>query len=143
MRSRSGWIWGGRIAALVVLAGLAVYLASVGLDKADKLASILGLLVALATLVAPYLLPSSDESRSKPGSSQQVANAVVGGHLTQIRDAKGGVYVKGSVRARPTTKLPHDGDAAPEGQRGQYVNGVWVGGNLTQIDGVNGDTSIG
>ena len=37
MRRRSGWIWGGRITAVVILAGLAVYLASVGLDKADKL----------------------------------------------------------------------------------------------------------
>ena len=59
MRRRSGWIWGGRIAAVVILAGLAAYLASVGLDKADKLASVLGLLVAVAALVAPYLLPSS------------------------------------------------------------------------------------
>ena len=42
MRRRSGWIWGGRIAAVVVVTGLAVYLASVGLDKADKLASVLG-----------------------------------------------------------------------------------------------------
>ena len=58
MRRRSGWIWGGRITAVAVLAGLAVYLASVGLDKADKLASVLGLLVAVAALVAPYLLPS-------------------------------------------------------------------------------------
>ena len=36
-QQRSGWIWGGRIAAVMVVAGLAAYLSSVGLDKADKL----------------------------------------------------------------------------------------------------------
>ena len=109
MRRRSGWIWGGRIAAVVILAGLAVYLASVGLDKADKLASVLGLLVAMAALVAPYLLPSSDGGHSEPGPVQQVANTVVGGHLTQARDAKD-VRVQGSVTAGPPQTPPPGGD---------------------------------
>lgn len=139
---RSGWIWGGRIGAVVILAGLAVYLASVGLDKADKLASVLSLLVAVAALVAPYLLPSSDGDRSKPEPPQQVANTVVGGHLTQARDAKG-VQVQGSVKAGPAQASPPGGDPVPEGQSGQYVNGVWVGGNLTQVDGADGDVTIG
>ena len=142
MRRRSGWIWGGRIAAVVVLAGLAAYLASVGLDKADKLASVLGLLVAVAALVAPYLLPSSDGDHSEPGSAQQVANTVVGGHLTQVRDAKG-VRVQGPVTSGPPQAPPPGADPAPEGQSGQYVNGVWVGGNLTQVDGADGDITIG
>ena len=79
MRRRSGWIWGGRIAAVVVLTGLAVYLASVGLDKADKLASVLGLLVAVVALVAPYLLPSADGGHPEPASVQRIANTVVAG----------------------------------------------------------------
>ena len=114
MRRRSGWIWGGRIAAVVVLAGLGAYLASVGLDKADKLASVLGLLVAVAALVAPYLLPSSDGGRSKPGPAQQVANTVVGGHLTQARDAKG-VQVQGPVTCRSAAGSPPGGGPVPEG----------------------------
>jgi hypothetical protein len=142
MRRRSGWIWGGRIAAVVIIAGLAVYLASVGLDNADKLASVFGLLVAVAALIAPYLLPSSDEGHSEPGSSQQVANTVVGGHLTQVRDAKG-VRVQGPVTAELPQAPPSGSDPAPEGQSGQYVNGVWVGGNLTQADGADGDITIG
>jgi hypothetical protein len=142
VRRRSGWIWGGRIAAAVVLAGLAVYLASVGLDKADKLASVLSLLVAVVALIAPYLLPSSDVGHSGPGPVQQIANTVVGGHLTQVRDAKG-VRVQGSVTAGPPQTPPPGGEPSPEGQSGQYVNGVWVGGNLTQLDGADGDITIG
>lgn len=141
MRRRAGWIWVGRIAAVVVLAGLAAYLAAVGLDKADKLASILSLLVAVAALVAPYLLPSSDGDRSKPELPQQVANAVVGGHLTQVRDAKA-VHVRGSVKPGPAQAHPAGGEPVLEGESGQYVNGVWVGGNLTQVEGADGDVTI-
>lgn len=142
MRRRSGWIWGGRMAAVVILAGLAAYLASVGLDKADKLASVLGLLVAVAALVAPYLLPSSDGDRSKPGSAQRVADTVVGGHLTQVRDAKS-VQVRGPVTSRPPLAPVPAAGPATEGQAGQHVNGVWVGGDLTQVDGADGDITIG
>lgn len=138
MRRRSGRIWAGRIAAVVVLTGLAVYLASVGLDKADKLASILGLLVAAAALIAPYVLPSSDVD---PGPVQRVVNTVVGGHLTQARDAKQ-VRVQGPITPRPPQMPLPTADPAPERQSGQYVNGVWVGGNLTQVDG-SGDITIG
>ena len=105
MRRHSGWIWGGRITAVVVLAGLSVYLASVGLDKADKLASVLSLLVAMAALIAPYLLPPSDEGRAEPKTVQQVANTVVSGHLTQVQDANG-VRVKGPVPGRAAAGPP-------------------------------------
>ena len=143
MRRHSGWIWGGRITAVVVLAGLSVYLASVGLDKADKLASVLSLLVAVVALVAPYLLPPPDEGRAEPKTVQQVTNTVVSGHLTQVQDADG-VGVKGPVPARPPQAPPPGGEPepAPEGQIGQYVNGVWVGGNLSQVDGADGDITI-
>lgn len=56
-RRTSGWVWAGRIVAVLVLAGLGVYLVRVGLDTADKLASSIGVLVAVAALLAPYLLP--------------------------------------------------------------------------------------
>jgi hypothetical protein len=141
-RRRSGWIWGGRVAALVVVAGLVAYLSSVGLDKADKLASVLSLLVALVALVAPYLLPSSDGNRSEPGSAQHVTDAAVGGHLTQVRKARG-VRVQGPVTSgAPQTTQPGAGPG-PSRHGGQYVNGVWVGGNLTQVDGADGDITIG
>jgi hypothetical protein len=139
---RRGWIWGGRTAAVVVVAGIAVYLSSVGLDKADKLASVLGMLVAVAALVAPYLLPSPDRDHSGPGARQQVANTVVGGHLTQVRDANG-VQVRGAATPGVPSARPTGADPGTEGKGGQYVNGVWIGGHLTQVDGADGDISIG
>lgn len=141
MRRRSGWIWSGRIAAVMVLAGLGAYLASVGLDKADKLASVLSLLVAVAALAVPYLLPPSDRDRSGPGSAQRVTNTVVGGSLTQARDAKR-VRVHGPVTSGAPQVPPPSADPVPEGEGGQYVSGVWVGGNLTQVDGTDGDITI-
>jgi hypothetical protein len=142
MRRRSSWVWGGRIAAAVALAGLAGYLASVGFDKADKLASVLDLLVAAAALVLPYLLPPSDGNHSERGPVQQVAKTVVNGHLTQARDVKG-VRVQGQMKSGPPAAPPLGGDSLAEGQSGQHVNGVWVGGNLTQVDGVDGDITLG
>ncbi|QKW17628.1 hypothetical protein [Verrucosispora sp. NA02020] len=43
----------------MIVVALVVYLASVGLDKADKVASSIGAVVALLALGAPYLLPPS------------------------------------------------------------------------------------
>jgi hypothetical protein len=126
----------------VLLAGLSAYLASMGLDKADKLASVLTLLVAVAALVVPYLLPTSDGHDPEPRSAQQVANTVVGGHLTQIRDA-GGVRVQGLVTSRLPQAPPPKAGPVPEDQGGQYVNGVRVGGHLIQVDGADSDLTIG
>jgi len=142
MPRRSGWVWGGRIAAVAALAGLGVYLASVGLDRADKLASVLGLLVAVIALVAPYVLPTSLGDHSGSGSVQQVTNTAVGGHLTQVRDAKG-VHVNGpAVSGLPKAPSPAP-TPVPEKIGGQFVNGAWVGGKLTQVDGTDGDITIG
>jgi hypothetical protein len=47
----------GRIVFGVLTAVLVAYLAVVGLDKADKVASCVGVVVALLALGAPYLLP--------------------------------------------------------------------------------------
>jgi hypothetical protein len=140
-QQRSSWIWTGRIAAVVVLAGLAAYLFSVGLDKADKLASVLVLLVAVATLVAPYLLPVPAGDHSESRSSQHVANTVVKGNLTQARGAKA-VRVRSPIAPGTQQADPPRAAPVPEDQDGQYVNGVWIGGNLTQVDGADGDVTI-
>lgn len=149
MHRRSGWIWSGRIIAIVAVVGLAIYLLAVGLDKADKLAGALSLVVAVAALAAPYLLPSGQPSSAAPpvqaaasGPRQSVTNAVVDGNLTQARDVRG-IRVPGALApATPLGTAPAAG-RVPDASGGQYVNGVWVGGNLTQIDGVDGDVTLG
>jgi hypothetical protein len=52
---RTLWTWVGRLASGIALTGLAVYLLSVGLENADKVAGVLGVFVALIGLVVPYL----------------------------------------------------------------------------------------
>lgn len=147
---RPGWVWGGRAAAAIVVLGLACYLSVVGLSKADALAGVLSLLVAVMALMAPYVLPPREpSSRERPpklpelSAQQSVTNSVVGGHLLQAKDVKA-IRVAGDHQglAAPPTVAPTAGKA-PETSGGQYVDGVWVGGNLAQIDGTDGDVTLG
>ncbi|NJP92138.1 hypothetical protein HCN51_22175 [Nonomuraea sp. FMUSA5-5] len=66
-------VWGGAVVAAVALAALIVYFVRVGLDNADKLASVIGLFVAVAGLaVAVYGLrsqPQQPDDAAKPGTS--------------------------------------------------------------------------
>jgi hypothetical protein len=121
---------------------LVAYLASVGLEKADKLAGVLGLLVAVVALVAPYLLPSPDKSPVDQPSVQSVTSTVVGGGLRQVRGGHD-VTVRRSAPQGSLSTPPPLG-AEPSGNRGggQYVDGVWVGGDVTQVDGADGDVTI-
>jgi hypothetical protein len=101
----------------VIVAGLIVYLVMVGLDKADKLASAVGVVVALAALVAPYLLPapgSGGVSRVEPDRVQDsgAARASGGGQ------ANTGVDVVGDDRPAQVTR---SGDATADG-RGSTAN---------------------
>jgi hypothetical protein len=70
-RRSSRRIWAGRVVAALIGAGLVGYLAVVGLETADKLASVTGALAALAALAAPYVLPLS--GRSLPASPPPVS----------------------------------------------------------------------
>ncbi|MFC6023621.1 hypothetical protein ACFP2T_46640, partial [Plantactinospora solaniradicis] len=60
------WTWISRGIFLAVLAGTVTYLFVVGLDKADKLGSAAGIVVALCALAAPYLRRPSNRS-GQPG----------------------------------------------------------------------------
>jgi hypothetical protein len=81
---RLRWVWAGRVISALILAGLAVYLWRLGLDRADKVASALGLLVALAALGFPYLLPRN-QGASK---IQSVKDSSVRGSVSQVRDSR-------------------------------------------------------
>ncbi|WP_416901024.1 hypothetical protein [Micromonospora echinospora] len=67
-RRSAGWIWAGRVVAGLTVAGLVVYLAVVGLDRADKIGSAAGVVVAVLGLVAPYLLPPRRQSPAEGDS---------------------------------------------------------------------------
>ncbi|UBU18089.1 hypothetical protein [Nonomuraea gerenzanensis] len=69
-------VWAGAVIAVAALAGLGVYLAGVGLDEADKLASVIGLFVAVAGLgVAAYGLITDRKSSGGGKDTPQRASA--------------------------------------------------------------------
>ncbi|WP_143044273.1 hypothetical protein [Nonomuraea jiangxiensis] len=62
-------VWAGRAVAVAAATGLALYLVRVGLDDADKLASVIGLFIALAGLAtAGYGLAPFPSARARTGS---------------------------------------------------------------------------
>jgi hypothetical protein len=65
------WIWAGRIIAVLVLAGVVGYLARVGLDTADKLASSIGVVIALAP--GPTTPPGSAAGSGSTGTAHRPA----------------------------------------------------------------------
>ncbi|MBA9005141.1 hypothetical protein [Thermomonospora cellulosilytica] len=140
--------WTGGIVAVAASAGLAVHFAVVGLDKADKLASAIGVFVGLAGLVLGGfgLVMSHRQARTGAADGQSVTGTRVGGGIAQVRN------VRGNVRLRPAPSAPAAGDpaaAAPDptaprpASGGQSVTDAHVGGSVHQIDDVGGDLDIG
>lgn len=109
------WIWAGRAAAAAAVIGLAGYLAAVGLDQAGKLAAPIGLVIALAALFAPYLLPSFQPPAPPPAPPTDPVPPGPGG-IVIIAD-------HGSVAAQHihdvTMNAPPPNAGAPDGPAGQ------------------------
>jgi hypothetical protein len=84
------WIWVGRIVFGFVVAGLAIYFKIIGLDKADKFASIIACVLALAALVGPYLLPASQRSTGQDSDIDSAAQSPMGCGLSiDARNSQG------------------------------------------------------
>jgi hypothetical protein len=117
------WIWAGRIAALVILAGLVAYLASAGLTTGGEVASSISVIIALAALLAPYLLPVQQPAAPPAPDPDTVedtgaATATAGGHAnTGIQDAGG---------TRPA-KVARSGDAKADGPDSTANTGIQRG----------------
>ncbi|WP_182884718.1 hypothetical protein [Microbispora sp. H10885] len=110
-------VWGGAGVAVAALAGLGVYLSQVGLDKADKLASVAGLFVGLAGLgVAVYGLVA-ERGSGGGGGVRQRASATGRARVSQAgRD----------ITAGPARWLGEgDDDAAAGGVAGGEARSVW------------------
>ena len=70
------WILAGRVVFVALIFVLAGYLFSVGLDKADKIASAVGVVLAFAALFAPYLLPAQERPVTEPDRAEHTGQAV-------------------------------------------------------------------
>jgi hypothetical protein len=102
----------GRAAAAAAVIGLAAYMTAVGLDQAARLAAPIGLVIALAALFAPYLLPAFQPPVSP---SAPPADPVPGpGGIVIIAD-RGGVAAQ---HIRDVTMNP-PGSGAPDSPAGQ------------------------
>ncbi|MFI8828033.1 hypothetical protein [Streptomyces sp. NPDC053431] len=131
-------LWLLVVGAVLALGGLAVFLTLRGLDAADKWSSVLSLFFTVAgfALTLAGLLAR--------GAGQAADRAVAGGDLRQIRGVKGDVVIT-AVRGGPAAV--GDGGSAPGDDPGagggaQSAQGARAGGDLTQIDGVDGSVRI-
>jgi hypothetical protein len=88
--------WLGALAGGVVLVGLGAYFVHVGLDRADKLAGVLGAFAGLVGLgLSAYGIvlarrpawPASGEPQ-QPAPEQVVSNSSIGGDNVQIGSAR-------------------------------------------------------
>lgn len=120
VKSRGRLLWAGRIAAFLILVGLIWYLASVGLDKADKLASVVAALVAVASLLGPLLArprrPEPSVSASVVDSGSAIAERGGKANSGAIKDLSSGsvtVERSGNVVAKGDSSVANSGVYEP------------------------------
>ena len=156
--------WAGGAVAVAAVAGLGVYFAVAGLDKADKLASVAGTFIGLAGLVVSvygiFQTRREAPGSSAAGSGQSVTGSTVAGGVTQVKGVTGSVRI-GGVPTHSSTAPPASAPAAPssvseltpsgapeavseasEPAGRQSVADSQAGGEVTQVDGVGGDVDI-
>jgi len=137
--------WVGGVMAGAALVGLAVYLAAVGLDAADKWASVAGLFVAIAGLVVAVTGPR----RERPsGGGQSVENNAVTGAVAQVSGTGGSVRIvrrnpgPAAPPLPPVTPVPPPPGGAPATDDGQRVRDNTIVGPVDQVRDTAGDVDI-
>jgi hypothetical protein len=117
---RRHWLRIGRVAFGVVTGGLAIYLTAVGLDKADKLASVVSAIVALIALGVPYLLrqPAFDNSSTETPDRVKATGTA---HATNGGQANTGLQGPGGARSASITR---SGDAVAGGPGSVANSGI-------------------
>jgi hypothetical protein len=114
------WIWAGRIAAVVILAGLTGYLAWVGLDTANEVASSISVVIALATLLAPYLLPVPQPEGPATPDPDRVEDS---GAATATAGGQANTGLQTTSSTGPA-EVSRSGDARADGQGSVANTGI-------------------
>ncbi|MET9959410.1 hypothetical protein ABZ128_10060 [Streptomyces sp. NPDC006326] len=133
--------WAGGVVATAALVGLAVYLTVVGLDAADKWASVFGLFVGLAGLGVSVAGMRRGEPRP---DGQSVDGGTVGGGIAQVSGTGGSVRItrRGTWSTSPSSTPPTQPDGVEQGSGGQRVRGATASGPIDQVQGTAGDVDI-
>jgi hypothetical protein len=151
---------------LAAAAGLGAYFAVAGLDQASKVSSVAVMFIGLAGLVvAAYGIvrahgDAQNPSAAGPAGGQRVEGSTTAGGVTQVRGVKGDVRLgtppprspsveRGSPAGSSAAPGPLPSGAlepapapAPGTGGGQSVAGSQVGGEVRQVDDVDGDVDV-
>lgn len=111
------WAWIGRIVAVAILLGVGVWLWVVGLTQASAIGGAAGLLVAIAALFAPYVLP--------PSPSPQPRDTIVkdSGSASATNAGKANAGIQASGRA-DSVRVSRTGNATADGTGSTANTGV-------------------
>jgi hypothetical protein len=143
----TGWrriaAWAGSILGGLAVAGLGVFFVLTGLDRADKLASVIGVFVGLIGLtISVYGVVLARRGATASGR-QTVAGSSIGGGVAQVRGVRGNVRIgPGSTMGavpRGARRSPSAPGTAPAGQ--SVVDSA-AAGPVRQVDDVGGDLDI-
>lgn len=138
--------WTSAAVGGAALLALGVYFVVLGLDRADKLASVVGAFAALIGLVVSvYAVAVTRRGPARP-SGQVVAGSTVAGGVVQVRGVRGSVRIGRSAdlsltaSGHPPTGSPPT--SAGSGAEGQSVVDTAMSGPARQVDDVGGDVDI-
>ncbi|WP_326629508.1 hypothetical protein OIE67_37735 [Nonomuraea fuscirosea] len=116
-------VWGGAVVAVAAVVALAVHLARVGLDDADKLASVIGLFVALAGLGVSIRGLTGGRRGDDPSTPPPPAPDVAASGSDASAPVPDGATSQPDVQAaQPDGSAPEPGVSAP-GARSVAVGG--------------------
>lgn len=153
--SKRQMAWCGVTAALLACAGLGIYFGFAGLSKANELAGVIGLFVALAGLgVAVWGVVATRPGQ--PAADQTVARSRAA-QVNQVGQVSGSMRIGAAAQpaapparatAPPDARVPlspgpPETPAPAAGQGSQSVLDSEVTGSISQIGSVGGDLDIG
>ena len=117
-KSTNSRVWAGRVAALAAIVSLVVWMYRSGLTRASAFGGAAGLIVALVSLAAPYLLPATH----KTNSSSEVIVVSSG----DASDSAGGIANSGIVQNANSSapQLLSSGDATADGKSSFANSGI-------------------
>jgi hypothetical protein len=133
--------WVSAVVVGLALVGLGVYLAITDLDRADKLASVIGSFLAAAGLaLSGYgLILARRALQSSSRSSGQTVERVRAKSGVDVVDGVGGSVHLGPSQTTSPSAGTSTASAPPQSSGEQTVRDVQAGGHIRIIRGVGGD----